>query len=144
MLNWVALYASVSYVFVSCFGFWCCPFSVHFSHWFHKYFFLSGLGADEQLGGYGRHRTVLLDCMERLVVIYMFFRGFCRESHQVFRNTCASAGIAAGENMCRLELLKDTARLWSRNLGVFACSRKYFLWLILQLFKLKLNTIILW
>ena len=80
---------------------------------------LVGLGADEQLGGYGRHRVVhnaaysaALNQSERAAdgdVSSPSSPDASASTHDV--------AAAAAEVALRTELLKDTARLWRRNLG---------------------------
>jgi hypothetical protein len=62
---------------------------------------LVGIGADEQLGGYGRHRTA-------------FRRG--REGKEGNVPDCSDPGLDAMTPL-ELELNKDLERLWKRNLG---------------------------
>lgn len=80
---------------------------------------LVGLGADEQLGGYGRHR----------VVHNAAYSAAMKQSERAADGDVSSpsspnvsasthaAAAAAAEVALRTELLKDTARLWRRNLG---------------------------
>ena len=82
---------------------------------------LVGLGADEQLGGYGRHRVVHNSAYNAAM---MQSQGAAdnngsSSSSDVSASSASanSAAAAAAEIALRTELLKDTARLWRRNLG---------------------------
>jgi type II secretory pathway pseudopilin PulG len=64
---------------------------------------LCGIGADEQLGGYGRHRTVFKSRGDA---------GMSQTSYAL----CGICSLGWGIGL-RAELAKDFTRLWRRNLG---------------------------
>ena len=78
---------------------------------------LVGLGADEQMAGYGRHRTVYMKAYYEAVASGASTRAGVVEKDGFVAEMVAATAVAAAEEALRVELNKDLTRLWKRNLG---------------------------
>jgi asparagine synthetase B (glutamine-hydrolysing) len=70
-----------------------------------------GIGADEQLGGYGRHRTA-------------FRRGKESKAESMLPSDRSDQAVDDEMTPLEMELNKDLERLWKRNLGRYGLALK--------------------